>query len=316
MDMDKETRRIADQAAEYFSRRRAESPQQRRQREAWLAADPRHAAEYDKMQRLWDRTGELRDRPRLQALTQRDRASLRRRRWMGWPLAAAATIGPLFGGAFFFLWVTTPEPVTYATDFGERRIETLADGTEVVLNTDSAVDVRYSRRQRDVELLRGEAQFEVARDVARPFVVHLGDSTVTAIGTRFQVRRDPDASAVTLLEGKVEVAHGQERHALQPNERATLMGNAGIVVQPVDLEQANGWVHGWLRFRSAPLSQVVAEANRYSARKLRLGAPTLADIPLSGDFKAGDSASLAVAVELILPVRVDDSGQDIVLRPQ
>ncbi|WP_168734331.1 FecR family protein [Pseudothauera nasutitermitis] len=314
--MDTPSSRIAEQATEYFSRRRAESPQQRRQREAWLAADPRHAAEYAKIQRLWDLAGELRDAPRLQALRGPDMASLRRSRWPGWASAAAVTVGLLFGGVFMASRYAPPEAVIYATALGERRTETLADGTVAVLNTDTALAVRYSRRRRDVELRHGEAQFDVARDAAKPFVVHLGDSTVTAIGTRFQVRRDADAAAVTLLEGKVEVAHGQERHALQPNERALLTANAGILVQPVDLEQANGWVDGWLRFRNAPLSQVVAEANRYSDRKLRLGDPSLADIPLSGNFRAGQSASIATSVQLILPVRVDDSGADIVLLPE
>ncbi len=315
--MDTHSSRIAEQAAEYFSRRRAESPQLRRQREAWLAADPRHAAEYAKMHRLWDLAGEVRDAPRLQALRAPDMATLRRHRRLGWASAAAVTVGLLAGGAFMASRQAPSEPAIYATAFGERRTETLADGSVAVINTDTVLSVRYTRRQRDLELQRGEAQFEVARDAARPFVVHLGDSTVTAIGTRFQVRRDSDTAAVvTLLEGRVEVALGQERHALQPNERALLTADAGILIQPVDVEQANGWVDGWLRFRSAPLSQVVAEANRYSTRKLRLGHPALADIPLSGNFRAGQSESIAASVWLILPVRVDDSGADIVLLPE
>src|SRR5690606_33638330 len=103
---------------------------------------------------------------------------------------------------------------------GERRTETLPDGTEVVLNTDSALEMRYSKGRRYIEVKQGEAQFEVAHDASRPFVVSIGEDTVTALGTRFQVRREQGSAIVTLLEGSVEVVHSDERHVLRPNERA------------------------------------------------------------------------------------------------
>lgn len=316
--MTQESDRIAELAAEYAARRPIESTSQRRQRETWLAADARHAHEYARFERLADRAAGLRDDPELQALKARDLAALHRHGWFHprWALSAAAALVLL---AVDYLVTSSvlqpPPPVSYVTALGERRTETLADGSQVVLNTDSAMEVRYTRGRRDIRLQRGEAQYQVAHDAARPFVVSAGDGTVTALGTRFQVRRDAAEAVVTLLEGKVEVAHGQARRTLSPNEQARLSG-AGIAVQPIDPDQANGWLDGWLRFRGAPLGQVVAEANRYSARKLRLGDPALADIPLSGNFHAGDSASIASSVALILPVRVDDSGAEFVLLPQ
>jgi len=142
-----------------------------------------------------------------------------------------------------------------------------------------------------------------------------GEGTVTALGTRFQVRRDAGAATITLLEGKVEVVQGHERRVLHPNEQAKLSGG-GILVAAIDPEQVSGWLDGWLRFRDTPLGEVVVEANRYSERKLRLGDPALAGIGVSGNFHAGDSTSIASTVALILPVRVDDSGSDIVLLPK
>lgn len=317
--MDKDSERIAEQAADYFARRCGETPSQRRSREAWLAADARHARAYAAMQRLWEHAANLRGDADLQAIKASDLAAVRRSRRFrpGRALAAAAALVLLLGGAYTAtLRIAAPPPLSYATELGERRTEILADGSRVVLNTDSALEVRYTRGRREIGLPRGEAQFDVAHDSARPFVVRAGEGTVTALGTRFQVRSDAGAVTITLLEGSVEVARGSERRILRPNERAHLAAGTGIAVQPVDPERASGWLDGWLRFRNAPLEEVVAEANRYSVRKLRLSDPELAGIVLSGNFHAGDSASIASAVELILPVRVDDSGADIVLVPQ
>lgn len=313
--MDKQSKHIAEQAAAYFVQRRGETILQRWAREAWLAEDAQHARAYEETQRLWDRTGKLRNDARLQALKAADLAALQRPHWFsaGWVLAAAV-LTLVLGSAYLAVrFMASPPAATYATALGERRTEILADGTQVVLNTDTAIEAKYTRGRRSVELQRGEARFEVMHDAARPFVVSAGVDTVTALGTRFQVRRDTDATVVTLLKGRVEVAQGKQRRILQPNEQARLSANTGIIVQTVDPAQVNGWLDGWLRFRNAPLGQVVAEANRYSPRKLRLGDSTLAGLELSGNFHTGDSASIASAIEQILPVRVDNRGAEIVL---
>jgi transmembrane sensor len=317
MTMDKHPEQIAERAAAYFVRRRGETAAQRREREAWLAGDERHAGAYADAQRLWDRVGELRANARLQALKAADLAAMRRSRWLG-PgrlLLAAAALVVLLGSAYLVtMFAATPSPARYVTQLGERRTETLADGTRVVLNTDTALEVRYTRGRRDVSLLRGEAQFEVEHDAARPFVVHVDGDTVTALGTRFQVRRNADAVVVTLLRGSVEVVQGQQQRILHPDEQAHLSPGAGIRIQAIDPAQVTGWPEGWLRFRNASLGQVVAEANRYSPRKLKLGGAALAGLKLNGNFRAGDNASIALAAGQILPVRVDDRGTEIVLR--
>jgi transmembrane sensor len=154
----------------------------------------------------------------------------------------------------------------------------------------------------------------VAHDASRPFVVHVDGDTVTALGTRFQVRRDVGTVVVTLLKGSVKVVQGQQQRILHPDEQARLSPGDGIRVAIIDPALVEGWPAGWLRFRNATLGQVVAEANRYSSRKLQLDGSGLAGLKLSGNFRAGDSASIAQAAEQILPVRVDDRGAEIVLR--
>ncbi|MEQ8073625.1 FecR family protein [Xanthomonas hortorum] len=309
--------RIAQQAAAYRARSRDETPAQRQEREAWLAADARHAREYERLRRVEDRmAGLMGDDPDLQALDAEDIEALaraRRRRRSCALSAAAILVLSLIGTYALISFPVAPAPASYATALGERRPDTLADGTRIVLNTDTALEVRYTRARRGIDLQRGEVQFEVAPDRARPFVVRVGEATVTAVGTRFQVRRSEDASVVTLLQGTVDVAQGPVRRTLRPNEQARL-SEAGIAVRTIDPELAGGWLDGWLRFHGTPLAEVVAETNRYAARKLRLADPAIAGLELSGNFHAGDSASVAAAVELMLPVRADDTGTDLVLR--
>lgn len=316
MTMDTTPRSIADQAARYYVKRVGESAAERQEREAWLAADVRHAQAFDEVQRLWERLGDLRSHPGLQALKAADLAALKRSRWPSTRRLfqiAATMVLLLLGGLYVASRMGTSTRVSYATQVGERRTEVLEDGSQIVLNTDSRVDVQYRRGQRDIALQRGEAQFDVAHDATRPFVVHVGDDTVTALGTRFQVRREAEAVAVTLLKGSVDVMQGQTHRVLQPNERADFSSRTRMSVRMIDPIQAEGWLDGWLRFRNASLSEVVAEANRYTPRKLQLGDAALATLRVSGNFRTGDNASIASGVALILPVRVDDRGDTVVL---
>lgn len=318
--MDKTPDRIAEQAAEYFAQRRGATLPQRRTRDAWMREDVRHAQAYEEFEGLWDQAGRLADDPELHELKAADLAALKKSNWFRPQrlIAVAALLVVMVGAGYFLQPLLNPPPplVAYATALGERRTETLADGTQLVLNTDSALEVRYAKDRRSISLRRGEAQFDVAKDASRPFVVHIGQDSVTALGTRFQVRRDLSSTVVTLLEGEVEVAQGPEKYVLRPNERAVLSERTGISIAAVDPEFATGWLDGWLRFRGVPLAEVIAEANRYSDQKLRLGDPRLADIELSGNFHAGDNSSIADAVSLILPLRIERRGSELVLLPQ
>lgn len=314
--MDMQSKHIAEQAAAYFARRHDETPSLRRKREAWLAEDARHVHAYEQMQRVWEHTGKLRTNAALQALVDADLADLQKARGFrpGYLLLATAALLLVSVG----VWVAhgglvVSPPARYVTHLGEHRTEMLDDRTAIVLNTDTVVETHYSRNRRDVTLQRGEAQFDVAHDATRPFIVSTDVGTITALGTRFQVRRETDATLITLLEGKVEVAQGQERRVLRPNEQARLSMSTGIAVRTIDPALVNGWLDGWLRFRNTPLAEVVAEANRYSPRQLRLGDGKLDSFQLNGNFRAGDNLSIATAIAQILSLRVEDRGSDIVL---
>src|SRR5690606_15701139 len=94
---------------------------------------------------------------------------------------------------------------TYSTGIGQRSTVTLQDGSIVELNAQTRIKVAFGAERRSVQLLDGQAIFRVAKDASRPFVVHAGDREIIALGTAFDVRLDPSAMRVTLLEGKVAV---------------------------------------------------------------------------------------------------------------
>lgn len=116
--------------------------------------------------------------------------------------AAAAVVLMLVTSAI--IWQTPRHPL-YVTEIGERRSVTLADGSTVDLNARSKLRIEFSNAERRVELLEGQALFQVAKDKARPFIVRSGEATVRAVGTEFDVYRKETGTTVTVLEGRVAV---------------------------------------------------------------------------------------------------------------
>ncbi|WP_242107531.1 FecR family protein [Luteimonas aquatica] len=318
---------IRQAAADWFARRRdgIRSADADAAFEDWRRRSADHARAYADLERAWDDWGAAaRESPRLRAMAAEALAATARppRRVPWKPLLLAASVAAMAVLGVWHLLPTsvpeTPQAVVYRTQVGEQRSERLADGSRIILNTDSELRVRYGAAKREIALTRGEALFEVAHDPRHPFVVAAAGGTVTALGTRFRVRDDAGAAAVTLLEGKVEVAALRQRRVLAPGDEARYGGAAAdIRVRRVDPEAAIGWIQGRLDFNGLPLAEAVAEANRYSAVKLRLGDPGLADLQVGGSFRTGDNAAIAAAFAAAFPVRVASrDGQEIVLMPR
>jgi transmembrane sensor len=133
--------------------------------------------------------------------TRQSRPRLRR------PFFAAACVAFALVIAGALWWQVYRYPL-YATDIGERRSITLADGSTVDLNARSQLRVEFTNSERRVELLDGQALFQVAKDKARPFIVHSGGATVRAVGTQFDVYRKDSGTTITVLEGRVAVYTG------------------------------------------------------------------------------------------------------------
>jgi len=317
----------SDQAERWIVRLHADDcgPAERAAFERWRAASVAHAAAYDSVARLHRQAASLRGDPLLQAAARTARihtARVRERRasWRrGVSLAVAALLLVAVGGASWYVWNPAQPEQRYVTGVGEKRNLRLDDGSMVLLDTASVVAVQYRRKQREVVLEQGQAQFIVASQPSRPFIVHARGGVVRAIGTRFQVRSDPDWVQVTLLEGKVEVnapppASGAAAAAvLVPGEQLRYGPGGRWERRAADLEVAQGWTQGELVFRNRPLGEIVTEMNRHTVVQLRLIDPSLRDLPISGVFYDNNQQSLVRALERGWSLHAEQASPDEIM---
>lgn len=182
------------------------------------------------------------------------------------------------------------------TAVGEvRRIE-LPDGSRVRLNTDSAIALYFDDRERRIDLLAGEADFEAAPAGAaggRPFVVTAGQGRVRALGTRFTVRADDDGATVTVLEHAVNVSCDcagatTASRVLEAGQRTRYGGDGVDPAATVDAERASAWQRGLLVFDDLPLAAVVAELDRYRPGRIVVADEQLAQRRVSGVFRLAE----------------------------
>jgi transmembrane sensor len=282
---------VAEEAAAWFVRRRSGgfSAQDHDGFARWLAADPAHAREYAAVEALWRELDGLQP-PALQH--HRPRAL---------PWAAAAMVLLALGASLYA--VLAPE--IERTARGEMRQVTLADGTQARLNSDTVLVVRFSSRERRIELRRGEALFEVAPDAARPFSVEVDDATIRDIGTRFDVNRSKDRLHVMVTDGRVEVdAAGLARCGLDAGFAAVVTPGGACNITPLDPDRL-AWLEGRLIFSDTPLHQVVEEYNRYQSPPLRLGDESVGTLRLSGTFRTDHLGGLPALLPRTLPVTVE-----------
>lgn len=295
-----EGQRVAEEAAEWLVRLDARecSATELEAFERWRSADPMHAVAYRQAQVMWrDSNSIIRNSMALSDAAKRAlREPPERRVAHRWWLAVGALAVAVVVIVAFLHWpfVSTEPPAgtRYATVIGEQRDVTLSDGSKLTLDTQTVLVERYSPRVRRVDLLQGRAQFQVHSNPSRPFVVHVGSDTVTAVGTRFQVRMTGTGTAtVTLLKGEVRVAahqaDGTERAISLQAGQALSIGADGALgdVHAADLRAARGWTEGELYVDNWRLQDFITELNRYSKIQFRIDDPALRDVRISGVFQ-------------------------------
>lgn len=207
-------------------------------------------------------------------------------------------------------WPAWVADVSTAT--GERRTLTLADGTTVTLNTDSALDLAYDPAQRRLHLLRGEILVATSPDdttPARPFVVQTAAGQVRPIGTRFLVHRLGDESRVSVLQGAVAL-HPADRLGtplrLDAGQAVTFTA-AGIASPPQPLGTQAAWIDGVLIASDTRLDHFLADLQRYHPGRLSCD-PAVAGLRLSGTFPLAEVGRIPRALTQVLPVRLHTLG--------
>jgi transmembrane sensor len=174
--------------------------------------------------------------------------------------------------------------------------------------------------ERELTLRHGEIYLDIAKDEDRPFRVVVGDHSITVVGTAFNVRYRDASAIVTVQEGNVEVAAGmgpsglQEDMALRAGQRLTLeQGAMPIELSDEQLELESDWRNGWLHFADARLDTVVDELNLYIDKRIVIADRDAAALRLGGSFNVDDTAPLLTALKSLLPVRINETRDRIVI---
>ncbi|AMK76722.1 iron dicitrate transport regulator FecR [Methylomonas methanica] len=282
----------------------------------WLAADPAHQSAYRQAQAQWAwmepftqqsfpaRDAALRYRPPA-----RQSAG---RKWLAYGMAATVLLG--VGLAIFSPQGWYGLPHSYNTGKGQRQTLVLSDGSELELNTDTEVRVHFNHAQRHVDLIRGEAFFNVIHDAERPFSVQVGNLSVRDIGTAFDVYKQADRVSVAVQEGVVEMVSQGERRELQAGQQLTYSDDHRFAAAPSDITAATAWRQGQLIFNGRRLVEVLAEIGRYHDVQIRLPDPKLAELRVNGSFRTEQLDSMLNAVATLLPISVKRIGErEIVL---
>jgi transmembrane sensor len=317
------------------------SDAERAELEAWLRDDFRHRRALEELGRTWrvlDRLSERSQDEKVAALARSEHrrflGSLRRavrgaKRY--WETAAAAVLVIVLGAA---LWrAQRPGSELLSTAVGQQRHVTLADGSQITLNTNTLLRVNLTPERREVYLRKGEAHFNVTHEAARPFLVHVGDAVIRDVGTQFEVRLHPDQDVDVLVdEGRVEVQgpevapgeglaeSGTPRpdsgwvRALGAGEQLLIAGPhlEVMTVSPRQIAAELAWRQGALVFESEPLSQAIAEVGRYTRARIVLTGPRVASLRISGRFRTDDVPGFLQALQEALPVRVSRTGPGLV----
>ncbi|MGS2723449.1 FecR family protein [Porticoccus sp. GXU_MW_L64] len=247
---------------------------------------------------------------------------------------AVAAIMVIAVVAWQFLW---PEPLPekshilrYVTGIGEQKTVNLKDGSKLTLNTATQVLVDFNHNRRRIIMDRGEAFFAVAKDPARPFTVELDGRAVTALGTQFNIRKQPDKFTLALVEGQVAIhkssdsvsgdiqslADQADGNLLELNIPGQQRVEAGWVVdchlnshqltaqKVADISRLSGWTSGFLEFYEKPLVYVVNELNRYSGKKILITDSSIMDLEVYAGIRIDQLDQALKGLEKTLPIEI------------
>ncbi len=288
----------------------------------WLEADQRNHRELDQAIALWDSMTWMTDEDPIVAMRLEARSRHQQRVSRRWFSAAAAII-VMVSAAMLIInppggEVAEPTPITYETAIGGSQVVSLPDGSTMNMNTASRVIVDYTTESRRIILDFGEIYLDVAKDPDRPMSVVAGDLVVTALGTKFSVKRVGPDLQVAVEEGTVAVTR---QGSLTPvgsvavGDDDILLG-AGAIAEIVDnnepiatesavaVERLQGWRHGIVPFHDQPLIEVIGEYNRYSEAKALIEDSSITDLRITGALRLDNIELFLSSLEAIHPVRV------------
>lgn len=327
--------------------------------DAWIAAHTAHRIAYVRLDAAWNRVGRLKalsagfspgSIPTSQGLSEtrfpygtaektyspsgdvdpvannatRDARSTENRRNVQ-ILSVAASLALAIGVAVYLLTSGVLWEQRYATQVGAMNTVPLQDGSQITLNTDTRLRVALESHERRIELDRGEAFFDVAKDPARPFIVAAGDRRIVAVGTQFSVRLENDNVRVAVAEGKVRIEPAKPQPSSGRGTSANILVDTGGIAEThqmkvtvhasssPEVDQLLRWRQGLIALHDTPLSQAAAEFNRYNNRKIVIRDAAIADIRVGGSFKSTNADAFLWMLQRGFGISVERTDDAVIL---
>ena len=313
---------VQDQARAWVIRLE-EEPAAKSECDAWRALDPAHDQAFEEVSRLWAMAPALGsvmgEGWREEALALDRSPAVRARDWA--VHGAGRIVLPLAVAASLAIVAISPQlmqsaPIEVATKVAQTEVVALSDGSKVTLGARSDLKVAFTGAQRKVTLAAGQAFFEVAHDNARPFIVLAGKAEIRVTGTKFDVRRVGDDVQVSVLQGRVELRRkpivallrdAKPAVVLTAGETSVLDDGTTFTPEAPAKVRPGEWRTGRLYYSEAPVSEIVADLQRYSNVPIRIADANVAQMKVTTSFRSNDVDGFVETLEATMPVRIEKS---------
>lgn len=307
---------------------------------AWLHSSTAHQAAYLRVEELWEQSAVIATAadiatapvegatatppPTGRKASRPTHTSPSKLLFGNWAIAFSALAAVV---ALSFVNTKTPSThSTWVSAIGEQRQISLEDGTQVLLNTDSQLEVDYSRDHRRARLLRGEAYFDVHPNPERPFDVATHQGMVRVLGTHFAVQQQAADTLVTVLEGRVALGPATNAEQvfnplveLRPNQQLSLQeAQQGVHPHAVNAKAALAWRDKQLVVQKQPLAEVLQDLKRYYPVAIYLADPSLGEREITAVLQIGalDTTLAALCQTLGLTPQYSADRRSVTLKPQ
>ncbi|HWV12725.1 MAG TPA: FecR domain-containing protein [Sphingobium sp.] len=281
---------------------------------AWIEADPSHAIAYARAEAAWEAAERLKSAaaevnlpPIVEVVTEEQQRRLSRNIMI---VAGVAVI--LFILAAIVTIRTFTDVDHHETRVGQIRTISLRDGSRLHLNSDSAVDVRFTSNGRKVRLLKGEAAIEVAADSQRDFDVEARSAIIRARDAVLNLRLRPSLMELMVTKGTAIVSCGNRP------PRQVAAGNGAVLqprsfaltrLDPSVIRQRTAWRRQLVQLQGETIEQAAGEFNRYREAPILIGDARVSALRVGGEFHIGDSGKFLSLLQARLPIRAV-SGDD------
>lgn len=293
----------------------------------WCEEDPNNLQAFCSAQSVWHAANPVAP----PVVMQPEVIAQPRQRWSRlrtWGLAATVLIAIVVGSSAVMQRGDQELLQSYATPIGGTGSSVLPDGSRVELGADSRITTRYTAKQRSISVDFGEAYFLVAKDPARPFLVHAGEMKLTAVGTAFNVRRNADRVVIAVSEGRVQLDSDESAVGSKSADRATPTplvagqqavyheGLGTMTIAQIPAADVASWRNGVLKYMHEPLSSVAQDLSRYHNKRIIIGDARLSALPFTGTVFSNRINDALSALESVFPLQIKERGDVIELVPR